>query len=258
MTLFEKLGWHEVRCMDEATLCQGQLDGCDVLAVSGGDTFAIAEALGPAGAGAIRTFIENGGIYLGACAGAYLAMNSSKSPLSLFNWAPVKIANLSRLKPPAAGGPQAEKFAMAYGCDFVFHPVRDEVRLALDGKGATGDAPLAAPMFGGPAMVADLPVEVMARYAGFTPKTLFLAPRSRPKPPSSTRPPSSHLRLERENCFCAGPIWNIPGFPRQTVWWPSSSPAGAGHRRTVAGPGQTPNRMPALRAPAFFTICAVT
>jgi len=212
MSLFEKMGWYAVRCLDEATLCQGRLDGCDVLTVSGGDTFAIAEALGPVGAQTIRTFIEKGGLYLGACAGAYLAMNSSKFPLNLFNWAPVKIANLSRLRPPAAGGQMAEKFAMAYGSDFVFHPVRDEVRLALDGLAADA-APFVAPMFGGPAMVASPPVRVLARYSGFTPKTVFWAPHSLAEDTLIDKAAIVTTSFGKGTLLLCGPHLEHPRFP---------------------------------------------
>jgi hypothetical protein len=214
MSLFEKTGWHAVRCLDEAAVCQDRLAGCDALAVSGGDTFAIAEALGPAGAAAIRAFIEGGGLYVGACAGAYLAMNSSKPPLNLFNWAPVKIANLSRGLPPATGGQMAAKFAMAYGTDFVFHPVRDEVRLVFDGtEGINGSQPLAAPMFGGPAMTAGPPVRVMARYSGFTPRTVFLAPRPLAEDTLIDKAAIVTTSLGKGTLFLCGPHLEHPRFP---------------------------------------------
>lgn len=235
MTLFEKLGWHDVRCLDEDALSLGRLDGCEVLAVSGGDTFAIAEALGPVGAQTIRTFIENGGLYLGACAGAYLAMNSSKAPLNLFNWAPVKIANLSRLRPPVAGGPMAEKFAMAYGSDFVFHPVRDAVQLALDTSGCNA-GPVAAPMFGGPAMVAGPPVRIMARYSGFTPKTIFLSPRPLAEDTLIDKAAIVTTSLGKGKLFLCGPHLEHPRFPEANALV-AEIIAGQNRPRQVAGCG---------------------
>ena len=125
--LFDRMGFHNLDFLDESAVQKGSLAAVDVLAVSGGDTFAICKALGPSGAREIKAFIEKGGLYIGSCAGAYLPMNSSKTHLHNFNFAAVKITNLSKLLP---GCLQLEhKFATAYGCNYIFHPVREAVTL---------------------------------------------------------------------------------------------------------------------------------
>ena len=80
--VFERLGFYDLSFLTEADLVKDSLENVDVLAVSGGDTFAIAEALGPQGANRLKTLITRGGLYLGSCAGAYLPLNSSKEHLN--------------------------------------------------------------------------------------------------------------------------------------------------------------------------------
>jgi len=129
--------------------------------------------LGPEGARRIRDFIAGGGLYIGSCAGAYLPMNSSKPHLSEFNFAPVKITNLSSLLPDCRRN--AHKFATAYGCDFVFHPVRETVRLKdQDTTPFGGCRSFDAPLYGGPGMVSFEPAQTLALYERFTAKTQFL------------------------------------------------------------------------------------
>ena len=48
--IFDRQGICGVRFIDEAELAGGELDGVGVFFISGGDTFAIAEALGSSGA----------------------------------------------------------------------------------------------------------------------------------------------------------------------------------------------------------------
>ena len=171
--IFERLGFWDLTFLDEIDLAGGALEGLEVLAVSGGDTFGMAEALGPRGAKALARFIKAGGVYLGACAGAYLPLNSSKKPLNLFNWVAAKITNLSSTLPQAQDLPQ--KFCTPYGCSYVFHPVREEVMLSTSGSEPFGPArKLAAPLYGGPGMIASKEVEVLAEYEAFTARTRFL------------------------------------------------------------------------------------
>ncbi|RJR23393.1 MAG: hypothetical protein C4582_05480 [Desulfobacteraceae bacterium] len=171
--LFERLGFWDLCFLDEAAVRQGALEHVDVLAVSGGDTFALAGALGCEGAGAVRRFVERGGIYFGSCAGAYLPMPSSKLPLNLFNFVDVRIANLASKIPPALR--LREKFYTRYGCRYVFHPVREEILLGLKSKELlSSSSTIKAPLYGGPAMLPGEAVKVIASYKGFTEKTVFL------------------------------------------------------------------------------------
>ena len=171
--LFDRMGFHDLSFLEESAVQEGGLEGLDVLAVSGGDTFSIAAALGATGARKIQAFIENGGLYIGSCAGAYLPMNSSKPPLNLFNFAAVKITNLSKLLP--ACHQMTYKFSTAYGCCYVFHPVREAVGLRInDSLPFTVAGSLTAPLYGGPGMLVSDTDQVLAYYEYFTNKTAFL------------------------------------------------------------------------------------
>ncbi len=130
--------------------------------------------MGKSGADAIEKFVRCGGIYIGACAGAYLPLNSSLPPLNQFNFVAARIANLTKDLPEAVAKP--EKFCTEYGCRYVYHPVRESVRLRLTGWGRDGQY-VEAPLYGGPALMPSDDVEVLAEYAGFTDSTEFLIDR---------------------------------------------------------------------------------
>ena len=166
-----RLGFYDVRLLSEENVGRGLRD-TDVALFPGGDTFGMAEALGPEGLGGLAEFVERGGAYVGVCAGAYLPMRSSKPSLSQLNLVRVRVANLARTVPPAQR--LAHKFTQPYGCDLVFHAARGP--LVMDGLGG----PLAyarsivAPIYGGPPMRPDGEAETYASFAGFTPRTEFL------------------------------------------------------------------------------------
>ena len=174
--VFERLGFYNLSFLTEVDLVCGGLENVDVLAVSGGDTFAMAKALGPQGAGRLKTFITRGGLYLGSCAGAYLPLNSSKEHLNHFNFVPAKITNLTKTLPEAHH--MKEKFCTCYGCSFIFHAVREAVEVTTRGIPPFGTpTTFTAPLYGGPPMTINNPASVLATYTGFTDKTLFLADR---------------------------------------------------------------------------------
>jgi len=171
--VFERLGFYNLSFLSEMDLAGNALETVDVLAVSGGDTFAIAKALGPAGANRLKTFITGGGLYLGSCAGAYLPLNSSKEHLNHFNFVPAKITNLTKTLPESRG--MKEKFCTCYGCSFIFHAVREAVEITTSGISPFGNpSTFTAPLYGGPPMTVENPASVLATYTGFTDKTLFL------------------------------------------------------------------------------------
>jgi glutamine amidotransferase-like uncharacterized protein len=174
--VFERLGFCDLSFLTEADVAGNALKKVDVLAVSGGDTFAIAKALGPVGATRLKTFITRGGLYLGSCAGAYLPLNSSKEHLNHFNFVPAKITNLTKTLPEAHG--LKEKFCTCYGCSFIFHAVREAVEITTSGTSLFGpSSTFTAPLYGGPPMTVKNPATVQAIYTGFTEKTLFLVDR---------------------------------------------------------------------------------
>ena len=171
--LFEKAGFHDLVFLDEFLVQNNEIKDLDVLVVSGGDTFAVAHSLGKQGGRNIKSFVEQGGVYIGSCAGAYLPMKSSQKPLDQFNFVDVKITNLSKLFPGAEI--QTCKSCAAYGYDFVFHPVREAVSLKTTSFfDKDKSIEFSAPLYGGPGMKAKDPSWVLAVYEGFTPKTTFL------------------------------------------------------------------------------------
>lgn len=172
--IFDREAYTNVSFLDDGDIASGALSRVDVFFVSGGDTFAIAEGLGKSGAHAIEKFVRFGGIYIGACAGAYLPLNSSLPPLNLFNFVATRIANLTKDLPEAVAKP--EKFCTEYGCRYVYHPVRESVRLKLTGWGRDGQY-VEAPLYGGPALIPSEDADVLAEYAGFTDSTEFLIDR---------------------------------------------------------------------------------
>ena len=172
--ILDSMGFFDIEFVDEQHIKNGGLKNLQVLLVSGGDTFAIAESLGKEGAENIRVFLEEGGLYIGSCAGAYLPLKSSLSPLNLFNFTSVRISNLTKTLPQPVKLP--EKFCTSYGCQYVFHPVREEVKISLsDSFFPEQNGELVAPIYGGPAFLPSENARTLASYTGFNNQTLFLA-----------------------------------------------------------------------------------
>ncbi|HAX97767.1 MAG TPA: hypothetical protein DCY12_02425 [Candidatus Atribacteria bacterium] len=210
--LFEKFGFFNVLCLDENQVANGALENLNVFAVSGGDTFAIAQGLGEEGASAIRKFMLAGGLYIGACAGSYLPMNSSKSPLNLFNFAKVKIANLTKLLPPAIQ--LSHKLSTPYGCQYVYHPVREAVNLRASGKPPFFNiSSFNAPLYGGPSMIPENPEWILAFYSGFTPKTQFLVDQGIATEVLLGKAAALRVPWGRGFFYLFGPHFEHPGFP---------------------------------------------
>ena len=209
--LFDRMGFHDIDLLDAAAIQRRDLQSFDVLAVSGGDTFAVARALGPTGARSLKTFIENGGLYIGSCAGAYLVMRSSKPHLNLFNYTSVRITNLSKLLPACRG--LAHKFSQAYGCDYIFHPVRDAVSIEPTGCAPFwGTRPLDAPLFGGPGMIPSDKDCVLARYKAFTNKTRYLVDESIARETLLGKAAAIRASLGKGHLYLLGPHFEHPHF----------------------------------------------
>ena len=209
--LFEKAGLCDLVFLDEFSVQNNDIKDLDVLVVSGGDTFAVAHSLGKKGGRNIKSFVEQGGIYIGSCAGAYLPMNSSQKPLDLFNFVDVKITNLSKLFPSAEV--QTCKSCAAYGYDFVFHPVREAVILKTTcffdkDKGIE----FTAPLYGGPGMKAADPSWVLAVYEGFTPKTAFFTTREIAQKTLVTNGAVVRVPFNRGCFYLLGPHLEHPRF----------------------------------------------
>ncbi|MFP3911110.1 MAG: BPL-N domain-containing protein [Desulfobacteraceae bacterium] len=210
--LFDRMGLYDLCFLTDTTLKENGLRGIDVLAMSGGDTFAIAEGLGKSGAREIERFIRSGGLYIGSCAGAYLPLNSSKPFLNLFNYVPAKITNLTRSLPTALR--LKEKFCTSYGCSFIFHPVRETVELKTNGFAPFGKPKtLLAPLYGGPPMTLSDPAAVLVRYTGFTDHTLFLVDRKLAEETVLGKAAVIRKKMGAGHFHLYGPHFEHPRFP---------------------------------------------
>lgn len=209
--IFDRMGFYKLTFLDEQLIKNGGLRGLDVLAMSGGDTFAIAEGLGQGGAQEIEGFIREGGLYLGSCAGAYLPLNSSKEHLNLFNYVPAKITNLTKILPEAAG--PKEKFCTPYGCSFIFHPVREDVRITTNGfKPFAGVKSVLAPLYGGPPMTGPDSSQILATYSGFTNKTLFLVDKEIAQDTLLGKAAVIRKKMGEGHLYLFGPHFEHPRF----------------------------------------------
>lgn len=240
--IFQRLGLIDLSFVDQAAVARGDLGTAQVLAVSGGDTFGMAQALGRQGAEALEEFIRGGGLYLGSCAGAYLPLNSSKEPLNLFNWVAAKITNLSSTLPQARELPQ--KFCTPYGCSYVFHPVREAVQLSLQGREPFDGPDLDAPLYGGPAMIASDGVEVLATYQGFTDRTRFLVDQDLASQTLLGRAAVVRSRLGQGWLYLFGPHLEHPGFSQANhlVARAIGHHLAGGDKATAAAPRPKPPR----------------
>ena len=173
--ILDRMGFYHVHFVDERDILSNALEPLNVLLMSGGDTFAIAEGLGAEGSDKLRRFIEGGGLYIGTCAGAYLPLRSSMDFLNRFNFIDVRISNISRRLSETERISFEKHACSSYGCEFVFHVVREDVILEMvNGYQGDGKKEMIAPLFGGPSMLPSEDIEPIAIYKGFTKKTKFL------------------------------------------------------------------------------------
>ncbi len=210
--LFERMGFYNLIFLDEKDIRENGLTGLDVLAMSGGDTFSIAEGLGEAGAAKIKNFVASGGLYLGSCAGAYLPLNSSKKHLNRFNFVSVKINNLTKTLPEAER--MAGKFCTPYGCSFIFHPVREDVRLKTTGiPPFAGMGTVTAPLYGGPSLIASNEASTLACYDSFTNKTTYLVNEELARETLIGNVAAVKTVMGGGCFYLFGPHFEHPGFP---------------------------------------------
>jgi len=184
----------------------------EFLFVAGGDTFALADGLGKDGAEKIKKFVKEGGIYLGSCAGAYLVLYTSKSPLNLFNFVPVQIANFERELPPVRA--MREKAFNRYACCFIIHPVRDEVLIETSPfPPFFSKEKISAPIFGGPVFKEpEGRGRVLARFSSFTERTVFLFDREIAERVLPGKPAIIEWRMGDGAFYLFGPHLEHPSF----------------------------------------------
>ncbi|MGZ3535061.1 MAG: BPL-N domain-containing protein [Thermodesulfobacteriota bacterium] len=212
--ILDRTGFYNVHFVDERDILSKALDSVNVLLMSGGDTFAIAEGLGAEGSNKLRSFIEEGGLYIGSCAGAYLPLRSSMNFLNEFNYINVKISNISRrLSAPERSS--FERYACSsYGCDFVFHVVREDVVLEMvNGYQADGKKKMIAPLYGGPSMLPSEDIEPIAVYQGFTKKTKFLVEKELAEKTLIGKIAVAKKSIGKGHLYVFGPHFEHPHYP---------------------------------------------
>lgn len=212
--ILDRMGFYNVHFVDERDILSNALDPLNVLLMSGGDTFAIAEGLGAEGSDKLRSFIERGGLYIGTCAGAYLPLSSSMDFLNQFNFINVKISNISRrLSEPERH--YLQKYACSsYGCDFVYHVVREDVVLEMvNGYQADGKKEITAPLYGGPSMLPSEDIEPIATYKGFTKKTKFLVEEELAKKTLIGNIAVAKKSMGKGHLYIFGPHFEHPHYP---------------------------------------------
>lgn len=212
--ILDRMGFCNVCFVDERDILSKALESLNVLLMSGGDTFAIAEGLGGEGSNKLRTFIEGGGLYIGSCAGAYLPLRSSMDFLNQFNYIDVKISNISRrLTEPERSS--FERYACSsYGCDFVFHVVREDVVLEMvNGYQPDGKKKMIAPLYGGPSILPSEDIEPIAVYKGFTKKTKFLVEEELAEKTLIGNIAVAKKTMGKGHLYIFGPHFEHPHYP---------------------------------------------
>ncbi len=138
-------------------------------------------------------------------------MRSSKKPLDRFNFVEARINNLTAVLPEPRRF--KEKFSLPYGCSFIFHPVREAVRISANGQAPfAGAGTFPAPLYGGPAMLASDPVEPLAYYSGFTEKTVFLVDQALARETLIGKAAVIRKRMGSGSFYLCGPHLEHPYF----------------------------------------------
>lgn len=209
--LMEKYSYGHLRLIEEDDFPRLAPEQ-DVLLVSGGDTFAVARALEAPGARALENFLQRGGLYIGSCAGAYLPLNSSKAPLNTFNFVKCRINNLTRDLPPVHQMPL--KFSTRYGCDYIYHPVREDVLVRMEeGFPIWGGREVSVPLYGGPPLNLSEDIVPRAFYAGFTERTRFLTEKEIAKTVYLGKVAACEKSFGKGRMVLLGPHFEHPWFP---------------------------------------------
>jgi hypothetical protein len=213
--ILDRMGFYHVHFVDEKDILSNALEAMNVLLMSGGDTFTIAEGLGTEGSDKLRSFIEGGGLYIGTCAGAYLPLRSSMDFLNQFNFINAKISNISRRLSETERSSFQKVACNSYGCDFVFHVVREDVALQMmNGYQADGERELVAPLFGGPSMLPSEDIEPIAMYKGFTNKTRFLVEEELAEKTLIGNVAVAKKSMGKGHLYIFGPHFEHPDYPR--------------------------------------------
>jgi len=214
--LLERLGIYDVEFIDEHSVLSAGLDRMDFLLVGGGDTYAMAEALGERGALALERFVTDEGFYFGSCAGAYLVLSGvDLPPFTAFNLVDGNMINVMPDPPP----PRCleHKYLAPYGEEWVFHPVYGEVEIAATRASLEfpcfEDGCLRTTLFGGPVLEAARAEEVIAVYSGLSDRAAYMWERDEAARLLTGRPAVIRAELGRGTAIASGPHLEHPLYP---------------------------------------------
>jgi len=218
--LLERLGIYDVEFITEHSVLSAGLDRMDFLLIGGGDTYAMAEALGEPGARAIEDFVRRGGLYFGSCAGAYLVLTGvDLEPFTPFNLVDGNMINVMPDPPP----PRCleHKYLAPYGEEWVFHPVYGEVEIASTRASLVfpcfEDNHLRTTLFGGPVLEAARVEDVIAVYSGLSDRAAYMWERNEAARLLTGRPAVIRAELGRGIAIVSGPHLEHPLYPHSNA-----------------------------------------
>lgn len=185
--------------------------GTRTVIVSGGDGFAIAEALSGRGFDRLKEFINDGGLYAGICAGAYLPLPSSLEPFNHFNMTKIRIANIA--SESGADLSSSPRVSIRYGACRILHPVRGEVALSI------GQEEIRAPLYGGPVFMEPTKDEVIMRYHAFSSTTEYQIDPSEAESIMLGRPAAVLAKKGDGRLLLLGPHLEHPRYPEANAFF---------------------------------------
>lgn len=259
--LLERQGIYDVRFINESYMIEEGLDEFDLLLVGGGDTYAMAAALGRDGAGAIERHVRGGGLYFGSCAGAYLVLGGvDREPFTPFSLVEGDMMNVMDDPPP----PRCleHKYLAGYGDGWVFHPVYGELEISA-ARWVSGfpcfmkSSILHAPLFGGPVMGVEDPEEVVAEYSGLTDRAAYPWPRNDAADFVIGRAAVALARNGEGQAVVSGPHLEHPLFPEANALAAEiflRHCAGIAHRKPETAGGNTEMVQPGTEASLLLEI----
>ncbi len=201
--LFEKYGLYP-NFIDENSLRIQR--GASILIVPGGDPVTLARSVGKDGLKSVKRFIHRGGRYIGSCAGAYLPLRTSLSPLSYFNLVNLRVRNIGEKKN------EDVKSYTPYGDRCIIHPFRGDVAIRLNGQ------IMNSPVFGGPVFEKSDEVDVLGVYEGITDNTILFMDREKVMELISGYPAVVQAEKGKGKLLLLGPHLEYPDCKSGNEW----------------------------------------
>ncbi len=199
--------------LDEADVTHESLAKLDIFLMGGGDVYGMAKALGRKGAHALEKFVDNGGIFLGSCAGAYLVMSGvNLPPYDPFNLIDAGMVNYA-ISPPILPG-ILPKYLVPYGKGYVFYPAYGPVELEMMGEPLLSNRKkMVAPLYGGPVIDPGKGAKPLGYYGGLQKGCITLASEPYMEENFNGGCAAAWAPKGKGKVFLFGPHLECPGFP---------------------------------------------